>query len=96
MKILKFGSVSCNACMVMAPRFEKIENDWQKKHGVKLDTQFFEVYDNENKAVVEKYKIGEGIPVFIFLNKNGQELERMSGEIAEDVILEKIKKYLDK
>jgi thiol-disulfide isomerase/thioredoxin len=74
MKVLKFGAVWCPGCIVMKPRWQKIETElpW-------LETQYFD-YD-QDKVMVEKYNIGRDIPVFIFLDKEGNEFNRMKGEI---------------
>ena len=80
MKVLKFGAVWCSGCIVMKPRWQKIEQElpW-------LETQYFD-YD-QDKEMVEKYEIGKEIPVFIFLDKDGVEFERMIGEIDRKDLL---------
>ena len=79
MKVIKIGAAWCNGCLVMKPRWEKIEADtpW-------LVTEFYD-YD-ESPEIVEKYHIDERLPVAIFLDKNGAELKRLNGEVAEDEI----------
>jgi len=80
MKVLKFGAVWCPGCIIMKPRWQKIEAElpW-------LETEYFD-YDKDKEAV-EKYKIGRDIPVFIFLDKTGAEFERMKGEIDRKDLL---------
>jgi thiol-disulfide isomerase/thioredoxin len=90
MKILKFGAVWCMGCIVMAPRWKEIEkeNPWleAKYHDFDLD-----------KEMVDQYEINKGnLPVFIFLDKNGQELERMSGEIEKKKLVRFILENKDK
>lgn len=79
MKILKFGASWCAACLIMKPRWQEIEqeNPW-------LKTEYFEYDDNLEEA--KKYDIGEDIPVFIFLDKNGQEIIRLKGEVSKKAI----------
>jgi len=88
MKVLKFGAVWCPGCLVMKPRWLAIEkkNPW-------LETEYFE-YDDCLEDI-KKYKVGDTLPVFIFLDKTGQEILRLRGEIPEEEILEILEKYKD-
>ncbi|MFZ5376817.1 MAG: thioredoxin family protein [Patescibacteria group bacterium] len=86
MKVLKFGAVWCNGCLVMRPRWAEIEkeNPW-------LKTEYFD-YDQDIEEV-EKYHIESGVlPVFIFLDSRGKELLRLSGEIEKKDLVENINK----
>ena len=49
-------------------------------------------YDMDNEEV-KKYNVGNVLPVVIFLNDNGIELERLVGEQKEDKLVEVIEKY---
>ena len=73
MKVLKFGAVWCPGCLVMKPRWAKIEEElaW-------LETEYYDI--NEREDLVEKYQLID-YPVFVFLDKNGREFLRLSGEI---------------
>ena len=88
MKIIKIGSSWCSGCIVMKPIWEDIEKE------IKLDTQYydFDVYEDMLK---EKYNIGDKLPIAIFLNKEGIELDRIIGETKKDNLLNKIKEYQD-
>lgn len=89
MKVLKIGAVWCNGCLVMKPRWAEIEkeNPW-------ITTEYHD-FDSE-KELVEKYGIESGVlPVFIFLDKNGQEIRRMSGEVEKDVLVKAINELRD-
>lgn len=87
MKILKIGAVWCSGCLVMRPRFKKIESEHTG-----FETQYFE-YD-ESPEIVKKYNLeSTNLPVFIFLDKNGQELVRFNGEVEEKILVENINKY---
>jgi len=81
MKVLKFGAVWCSGCLVMKPRWEEIENEnsW-------LKTEYYE-FDNEPEMVA-KYKISKILPVFVFLDKNGDEFLRLNGEVEREKLLE--------
>ncbi len=85
MKILKFGAVWCPGCLVMKPRWKEIEqeNSWVK-------TEYFEF--DENKEMVEKYHINKTLPVFVFLDKNGNEFLRLQGEIEKEKLLQVLEK----
>jgi thiol-disulfide isomerase/thioredoxin len=90
MKVLKFGAVWCSGCLVMRPRWEKIEDEkpW-------LETEYFD-FDQDRQAV-KKYQVERGrLPVFVFLDKNGQELERISGEPSQKKLEELVEKYREK
>lgn len=81
MKVLKFGAVWCSGCLVMKPRWAKIEEEhpW-------LEAEMYD-YD-EDKEMVEQYKIDENLPTFIFLDKEGIEFLRLQGEVAKDKLIE--------
>lgn len=90
MKIIKIGAIWCNACNVMRPRWQEIEqeNPW-------LKTQYFDFDIDADK--IKSYLIkGENLPVFIFLDKEGKELIRLSGEIEKAKLFELINQYKDK
>jgi thiol-disulfide isomerase/thioredoxin len=84
MKILKFGAIWCNGCLVMRPRMAEIEkeNPW-------LKTEYFDF--DKDKDAVNKYGIDSGVlPVFIFLDKDGKEILRLSGEVEKKDLIGEI------
>lgn len=89
MKVLKFGAVWCSGCLVMKPRWKEIEteNSW-------LQTEYYDF--DQDKEVVEKYHITNVLPVFIFLDKNGNEFLRLDGEIEKDKLIEVINQNKEK
>lgn len=89
MKVLKFGAVWCSGCLVMKPRWKKIEdeNQWLKNEYYDFDTA---------KEMVEKYKIDNILPVFVFLDKSCNEFLRLKGEVDEEKLLEIINQNKDK
>lgn len=90
MKVLKFGAVWCAACLVMKPRWAEIEkeNEW-------LETEFYDF--DQDKEIVDKYNIpSEVIPVFIFLDKEGNEMFRLNGEIEKQELIKVINENKDK
>lgn len=88
MKVLKFGAVWCSGCLVMRPRWAEIEKEIEW-----LKTEYFD-YD-QDKENVSKWKITNILPVFIFIDDNGNELTRLSGEPSKKTLIELINKYKD-
>lgn len=89
MKVLKFGAVWCSGCLVMKPRWSELENEnnW-------LKTEYYD-FDSD-KEFVDKYKIRDVLPVFIFLDKKGNEFMRLEGEISKKDLSEVIDKNKDR
>ncbi len=80
MKVLKFGASWCAGCVVMKPRWQEIEAElpW-------LETEFYD--GDEDVEMVEKYEVGN-LPVFIFLDKDGNEFLRLQGEVEKEKLIE--------
>lgn len=79
MKLIKISSVWCPSCLIMNPRYMEI---------IETKNIQYEEYDYDmDTAIVEKYKVGNLLPVVIVLD-NDKELTRIIGE--------KSKKELDK
>lgn len=89
MKVLKFGAIWCSGCLVMRPRWVEIE----KEHPW-LKTEYYD-YDN-NKEMVEKYKIDKNLPTFIFLDKENKEFLRLSGEPSKEELIKIILENKDR
>lgn len=87
MKIIKIGAIWCPGCLVMKKIWKNIMNDYNDLDIVSLD------YDMDFLEV-NKYNPGKVLPVVIFLDDEGRELERLIGEQKETTIREKIKKYV--
>ena len=80
MKVIKFGAVWCSGCLAMKPRWAEIEaeNPWLKN----------EMHDFDNdKEAVEKYNITDTLPSFVFLDKDGNEFLRLTGEVDKDKLV---------
>ena len=88
MKIIKIGADWCNGCLVMKPRWKEIERELPN-----LKTEYLD-YDSDKKKL-EQYNISEDdtLPIFIFIDGDGNELVRLHGEIEKDKILELIEQY---
>ena len=89
MEVIKIGAEWCSGCIIMKPRWAEIEkeNKW-------LKTQYYD-YDKD-KSIIKKYNIGEEIPVFIFLDKEKQEISRLIGETSKEKLLSIIHQYKNK
>jgi thiol-disulfide isomerase/thioredoxin len=89
MKVLKFGAVWCSGCLVMKTRWKEIEteNPW-------LKTEYYDF--DQDKEMVDKYVITNTLPTFVFLDKNGKEFLRLSGEIVKSDLIDFINKNKDR
>ena len=85
MKIIKIGAVWCPGCLVMNKVWNNISKDYTDLEIDSLD------YDMDD---ISKYNVGNVLPVIIFLNNEGLELERLVGEQKEDLLRDKIDRYL--
>ena len=86
MRIIKIGAIWCPGCLVMKKIWNKINNLYDLDI-VDLD------YDMDSDEV-SKYEVGNVLPVIVFLDKNGKELERLIGEQKESKLIEIIDKYM--
>jgi len=84
MKIIKIGAMWCPACIIMNKYWNKIEEDFSNIEFVKYDLDL-------DEEVVEKYNVGNILPVIIAMD-NDKEIERIIGEKKEEEIREFIKK----
>ena len=90
MKVIKIGAVWCSTCLVMKPRWQKIEEKFPW-----LKTEYFD-YD-EDEAKIKRYGLeAEEIPVFIFLDQKGKELTRLKGERSEKELIDLCRGYREK
>ena len=89
MKVLKFGAIWCAGCLVMKPRWKEIEdeNSW-------LKTEYHDF--DQDKDAVNKYKITDTLPTFVFLDMDDNELLRLSGEVDKDELIKIINQNKDK
>ncbi len=74
MKLVKISSVWCPSCLIMHSRYQLVS----KQYNINI-----EEYDYDTDTdVVEKYKIGDILPVVIVMN-NDVEVKRIIGEKSE-------------
>lgn len=72
MKLIKIGAVWCPACLIMSSRINKIT----EKYKIELVNYDYDI-DSE---IVEKYNIGEILPVLILTDDDNNEIKRIIGE----------------
>lgn len=89
MKVLKFGAVWCSGCLVMRPRWQEIEKEIPE-----LKTEYYDF--DKDKEMVNKYRIDEKLPAFIFLDNTGIELFRLTGEVDKGKLVNIVKENIDK
>ena len=85
MKIIKIGAVWCPGCLVMKKVWKNICNDY--------DLDITELDLDMDTLETNKYNPGKVLPIVIFLDDNGNELERLVGEQSEDKLRGVIDKY---
>ena len=81
MKVIKIGASWCSGCIIMKKRWEEIEKIRT------FDSQYYD-FDIYEDMLKEKYNIGDKLPIFIFLNKDNNEIKRLIGEPSVDDILQ--------
>ena len=88
MKIIKIGAIWCPGCLVMNKIWNKINKDYELDI-IELD------YDMNNDEVMN-YNVGKVLPVIIFMDNEGIEIERLVGEQKEDKLRMLIDRYKDR
>lgn len=88
MKIIKIGAIWCPGCLVMNKIWNKINKDYE------LDILDLD-YDMNNDEVIN-YNVGKVLPVVIFMDNEGIEIERLVGEQKEDKLRMLIDRYKDR
>lgn len=85
MQIIKIGALWCPGCLVM----KKVWNNIIKVY----DLDIIDLDYDMNSDEVKKYNVGNILPVIIFLDKDGNELDRLIGEQKESKLISLIDKY---
>lgn len=85
MKILKFNAVWCSGCLVMKKTIKEIEELYPN-----IEIESYD-YDMDQEQV-EKWNIGEIIPVLIFVDENNNEISRLVGEKTKKEIIKEIER----
>ena len=82
MKIIKIGAIWCGGCLVMNKVWNRLKEEY--------DFEFIELDIDMNEEEVEKYNVGNTLPVFIVID-NDKELLRITGELSYDEFINKLK-----
>jgi thiol-disulfide isomerase/thioredoxin len=89
MKVIKIGAIWCPGCLVMRPRWNEIEKEYSWLETINYD------YDDDEEEV-KKWNVGKTLPVYIFLDKEGNEITRLVGEHSKKKLEETILENQDK
>jgi thiol:disulfide interchange protein len=73
----------------MRPRWQEIE----KEHPW-LTTEYYD-FDKDQEKIAAYQIEGSKLPIFIFIDKNNNEIERLNGEIDKSILIDKITQYKD-
>jgi len=85
MKILKFNAIWCSGCIVMKKIMKEIEEQYPN---IKIESYDYDMDQQE----VEKWNIGEIIPVLVFVDENNNEIGRLIGEKTKKEIIKEIER----
>ncbi len=85
MKILKFNAIWCSGCLVMKKTMKEIEELYPN-----IEIESYD-YDMDTEQV-QKWNIGEIIPVLVFVDENYNEISRLIGEKTKKEIIKEIER----
>ena len=85
MQILKFNAIWCSGCIIMKRIMKEIEQEYPNI--------VIESYDYDmDEEMVNKYNIGDIIPVLVFLDEKENEIGRLIGEKTKKEIVKEIER----
>ena len=85
--VVDFFAEWCMPCVMIAPVIEELaEADSMK------EVKFTKINIDDNKALAQKYNISS-IPCLVIF-KDGEEVDRIIGSQSQDIIEERVKKWL--
>lgn len=85
MKILKFNAVWCSGCLVMKKTMKEIEELYPN---IEIESYDYDIDQDQ----VEKWNVGEIIPVLVFTDENYNEISRLIGEKTKKEIIKEIER----
>lgn len=83
--MVDLGAKKCIPCKMMAPILEKLTKQYEGSAAI----IFIDVWEDNSQA--RKFGV-RSIPTQIFYDKNGQEVYRHQGFLAEDAIIKQLAK----
>ena len=81
MKIIKISAMWCPSCLIMSSLIDEVVSENSNFELIKYD---FDIDQNE----VEKYNVGNILPVLIKIDENGNEISRLIGEKSKKQLIE--------
>lgn len=84
MRIIKIGALWCPGCLIVNKALKEVKKDY--------DIEIIN-YDYDMDPEVEKYNVGDILPVLIF--ENDIEVKRLIGERTKEEIIEAIEEVLN-
>lgn len=87
MKILKFNAIWCSGCLVMKKYMKEIEETYKQ---IEIESYDYDM----DPDMIEKWNVGEIIPVLIFLDEDGNEISRLIGEKKKSDVIKEIERLL--
>ena len=85
MKVIKITAIWCSACLIMNKRWKEIEKEYD------IETISYDLDFDEEE--VEKYNVGDTLPVFIISDED-KEVKRLVGEHSIEELKEFIKELI--
>ncbi len=82
--VIDFFAEWCMPCLMMAPVFDEMAEKFS-------EINFGKINIDDDPELAEKYSI-MSIPCIVIF-KDGKEVERIVGQVAEEVLYEKISKF---
>ena len=77
-KLLVVSAVWCPSCLILNKNLKKLKDDYN----IEINKLDYDLDEDE----VEKYNVGEKLPVMILLDENDNEINRLIGEKTYDEI----------
>lgn len=86
--IYKMSASWCGPCRVYAPIFVEVSKMDEFK-----DIEFKELDADDDEDLFEKYRV-MSVPTTVFLDENGNVLNKVSGAMPKNTLVESIKKLM--
>ena len=77
MKVIRISALWCPSCLMMKTIYQEIEKEYPMYEYIDYDYDF----DSEK---IEKYQVGNILPVLLLCDDSGQELKRIVGEHSKN------------